>query len=84
MPVKVIDESFAPFAVAKYLGYYEAEGLDVQLIAVGGSNEVSIQVANGNGEVGEATPAQAVIGMQEGAAAPLDIRYYFNVGYRNI
>jgi NitT/TauT family transport system substrate-binding protein len=84
IPVKNIDESIAPFVVAKYLGYYEQDGLDVELVAVGGSNEVAIQVAAGNGDTGEATPAQAVMGMQEGAAAPLDLRYYYNVGYRNI
>jgi NitT/TauT family transport system substrate-binding protein len=84
IPVRNIDESIAPFVVAKYLGYYEQDGLDVQLVAVGGSNEVAIQIGAGNGEVGEATPAQAVIGMQEGATAPLDVRYYYNVGYKNI
>lgn len=84
IPVRNIDESLAPFPVAKYLGYYEQEGLDVELIAVGGSNEVAIQIAAGNGDVGEATPAQAVIGMQENASAPLDLRYYYNAGYRNI
>ena len=84
IPVKNIDEAIAPFVVAKYLGYYGQEGLDVELVAVGGSNEVAIQVATGNGDTGEATPAQAVIGMQEGAAAPLDVRYYYDVGYRNI
>jgi ABC-type nitrate/sulfonate/bicarbonate transport system substrate-binding protein len=84
IPVKNIDESLAPFVVAKYLGYYDQEGLDVDLIAVGGSNEVAIQIGLGNGDIGEATPAQAVIGMQEGGAAPLDVRYFMNVGYRNI
>ncbi len=58
--------------------------LDVELLAVGGSNEVAIQVAAGNGDVGEATPAQAVIGMQQNASAPLDLRYFYNAGYRNI
>lgn len=84
IPVRNIDESLAPFPVAKYLGYYEQEGLDVELLAVGGSNEVAIQVSAGNGDVGEATPAQAVIGMQENASAPLDLRYFYNAGYRNI
>src|SRR5580698_3659716 len=84
IPVRNIEESLAPFVVAKYLGYYEQEGLDVDLIAVGGSNEVAIQIGLGNGDVGEATPAQAVIGMQDGVAAPLDVRYFLNVGYRNI
>ncbi len=58
--------------------------MDVDLLVVGGSNEVAIQIATGNGDVGEATPAQAVIGMQEGATAPLDVRYFYDVGYRNI
>lgn len=84
IPVRNIDESLAPFPVAKFLGYYEQEGLDVELVAVGGSNEVAIQIAAGNGDVGEATPAQAVIGMQENASAPLDLRYFYNAGYRNI
>jgi NitT/TauT family transport system substrate-binding protein len=84
IPVKNIDESLAPFVVAKYLGYYEQEGLDVDLLAVGGSNEVAIQIASGNAELGEASPAQALIGMQDGATAPLDIRYFYDAGYRNI
>jgi ABC-type nitrate/sulfonate/bicarbonate transport system substrate-binding protein len=33
IPVKNIDESLAPFVVAKYLAYYEQEGLDVDLLA---------------------------------------------------
>jgi NitT/TauT family transport system substrate-binding protein len=84
IPVRVIDESIAPFVVAKYLGYFAQEGLDVDLLPVGGSNEVAIQVAAGNAELGEATPAQAVIGMQENTSAPLDIRYFYDAGYRNI
>ncbi|MGL5166934.1 MAG: ABC transporter substrate-binding protein [Afipia sp.] len=84
IPVRSIDESLAPFPVAKYLGFYEQEGLDVELLPVGGSNEVAIQIGSGNAEVGEASPAQAVIGMQEGSATPLDVRYYYNAGYRNI
>jgi NitT/TauT family transport system substrate-binding protein len=84
IPVRTIDESIAPFAVAKFLGYYEQEGLDVELIPVGGSNEVAIQVGAGNAQLGEATPAQAVVGMQEGTSAPLDVRYFYDAGYRNI
>lgn len=84
IPVRTIDKSLAPFAVAKYLGYYQQEGLDVELTPVGGSNEVAIQVGAGNAQLGEATPAQAVIGMQEGSSAPLDVRYFYDAGYRNI
>lgn len=84
LPQKSVDESLALFIVPKYLGYYEQEGLDVELIFVAGSNEAAIQVAAGNAEIGEASPAQAVIGMQEGSTTRMDIRYFYNAGYRNI
>jgi NitT/TauT family transport system substrate-binding protein len=83
IPVKNIEEGESPFVVAKYLGYYEQEGLDVELLPVGGSNEVAVQVATGNGDVGEASPAQALIGMQAGTTAPLDVRYVYAAGYHN-
>lgn len=82
--VRNMDESQAPFIVAKYLGYFSREGLDVDLLTVGGSNEIAIQVASGNANLGAASPAQAVIGMQENSAAPLDVRYFYNFCYRNI
>lgn len=84
LPQKSVDESLALFIVPKYLGYYQQEGLDVDLLFVGGSNEAAIQVATGNAEIGEASPAQAVIGMEEGSPAAMDIRYFYNAGYRNI
>jgi NitT/TauT family transport system substrate-binding protein len=84
IPQRSVDESLALFIVPKYLGYYEQEGLDVDLIFVGGSNEAAIQVAAGNAEIGEASPAQAVIGMEEGSAAAMDIRYFYDAGYKNI
>jgi NitT/TauT family transport system substrate-binding protein len=82
IPVKNIDESFSPFAVAKQLGYFKEEGLDVDLLAVGGSNEVAIQVAAGNGDVGAASAAQAVVGMQP--SFNLDVKYFYDLYYKNI
>jgi NitT/TauT family transport system substrate-binding protein len=84
LPQRNANEAIAPFIAAKYLGYLEKEGLDVDYILAPGSNEVAIQVATGNAPIGWASPAQAVIGMQEGAAAPLDLRYFYTVNYRNI
>jgi len=55
IPVRNIDEAFSPFVVAKEKGYFAAEGYDVTLIAVGGSNESAIQVSAGNAEVGAAS-----------------------------
>jgi NitT/TauT family transport system substrate-binding protein len=82
IPIPNFDESFAPVAVAKYLGYFEKEGLDVTLIPVKGSNETAIQVSAGNADVGLASPADAIIGMQAGK--DLDVQYYYNLYYQNI
>lgn len=82
IPVRLIDEAFSPFVVAKHMGYFEAEGLDVELLAAGGSNEVAIQIAAGNGDVGAASPGQALIGMQSGFNMP--VQYYYNLYYQNI
>jgi NitT/TauT family transport system substrate-binding protein len=81
IPVRNIDEAFSPFVVAKEKGYFAAEGYDVTLIAVGGSNESAIQVAAGNAEVGSASPADALVGIQSGK---LDVRYFFDTLYSSI
>jgi NitT/TauT family transport system substrate-binding protein len=79
--VRSIDEAFSPFTVAKYLGYFEAEGLDVSLLPVGGSNETAIQISAGNAELGAASPGESLIGIQSGQ---LHIRYFFDLYYANI
>jgi NitT/TauT family transport system substrate-binding protein len=81
IPVRAIDEAFSPFVVAKQLGYFEKEGYDVTLLAVGGSNESAIQISAGNGEIGAASPGEALVGIQSGK---LDIRYFYSMYYANI
>jgi NitT/TauT family transport system substrate-binding protein len=81
IPVRAIDEAFSPFVVAKQKGYFDAEGYDVTLLAVGGSNEAALQVSAGNAEVGAASPGEAIIGIQSGQ---LKIRYYYDLYYANI
>lgn len=81
IPVRVIDEAFSPFVVAKEKGYFEAEGYDVSLLAVGGSNEAAIQVSAGNAEIGAASPGEAVVGIQSGQ---LKIQYFYELYYANI
>src|SRR5260221_13157621 len=81
IPVRAIDEAFSPFAVAKEKGYFEAEGYDVSLLAVGGSNESAIQVSAGNAEIGAASPGEALVGIQSGQ---LKIRYFYDLYYANI
>jgi len=82
LPIPNFDESFAPVAVAKQLGYFTEEGLDVTITPVNGSKEVAIQVSAGNADVGLASPADAIIGLQSGKN--LDIRYFSNLYYQNI
>jgi NitT/TauT family transport system substrate-binding protein len=81
IPVRSIDEAYSPFVVAKEKGYFAAEGYDVTLVAVGGSNEAAIQVSAGNAEVGAASPGEALIGVQSGK---LDIKYFYGLYYSNI
>jgi NitT/TauT family transport system substrate-binding protein len=59
LPQRNANEAIAPFIAAKYLGYLDKEGLDVDYILAAGSNEVAIQVATGNAPIGWASPAQA-------------------------
>lgn len=82
LPIPNFDESFAPVAVAKQLGYFAEEGLDVTITPVNGSKEVAIQVSAGNADVGLASPADAIIGLQSGKN--LDIQFYSNLYYQNI
>jgi NitT/TauT family transport system substrate-binding protein len=77
-----MDESYAPPIVAKYLGFYRDEGLDVDLLPVGGSNEVALQVGVGNGDIGAASPGQAIVGMQP--QTDLAIRYFYDMLYSSI
>jgi len=81
IPVRNIDEAFSPFVVAKEKGYFAAEGYDVTLIAVGGSNESAIAVSAGNAEIGAASPGEALVGVQSGK---LDIKYFYGLYYSNI
>jgi NitT/TauT family transport system substrate-binding protein len=82
LPVRVVNESFSPFVVPKYLGYYAQEGLDVELIPVGGSNEAAIAVASRAGDVGAVSPGQAIVGMQ--SPQGLDVKYFFEANYRSV
>jgi NitT/TauT family transport system substrate-binding protein len=82
MPTTVISEAFSPFLVAKYMGYFKDEGLDVAFIAAGGSNAAAIGVSSGAGDLGAASPAQSIVGMQE--PQTLDVKYVYDLNYGSI
>src|SRR5260370_33676413 len=82
IPVRAIDEAFSPFVVAKEKGYFDAEGYDVSLLAVGGSNEAAIKGSAGNAGAGAASPGSAIVRHR---AAKLNIPelsalYYISTG----
>lgn len=82
MPVTNINISYAPFVVAKSLGYFQEEGLDVDLVPSSGSNDATIQVAAGNAEFGFASPAAGIIGLQKGFG--MNIRFVYQVNRQSI
>jgi NitT/TauT family transport system substrate-binding protein len=82
IPIPNFDESFAPIAVAKYLGYFAEAGLDVTLLTAKGSNEAAIQVSAGNADLAAASVVDAVIGLQPGKG--LDVKYFYELYYHNI
>src|SRR5205085_7732618 len=82
IPIPAFDESFAPFAVAKYVGYFKEEGFDVTFITVRGSNEAAMQISTGSADVAAASPVDEVIGLQPGK--DLDVKYFYNLYYKNI
>jgi NitT/TauT family transport system substrate-binding protein len=82
IPAKIINEAFSPFTVAKYMGYFAQEGLDVTLLAVGGSNEVALAISSGVADIGGASPGETLVGLQSPQA--LNEKYFFETNYRSI
>jgi NitT/TauT family transport system substrate-binding protein len=80
--IKSLDESYAPVIVAKHVGFFRDDGIDVELLPVGGSNEVAIQISAGNGEIGAASPGQAIVGMQP--QPNLALQYFYDMLYSSI
>src|SRR5947209_6473584 len=82
IPIPAFDESFAPFAIAKHVGYFKEEGLDVTFITVRGSNEAAMQISTGSAELAAASPADEIIGLQPGK--DLNAKLFYDLYYRNI
>jgi NitT/TauT family transport system substrate-binding protein len=82
IPIPSFDESFAPFTVAKHMGYFKEEGLDVTFVTVRGSNEAAMQISTGSAEIAAASPADEIIGLQPGK--DLNVKFFYDLYYRNI
>jgi NitT/TauT family transport system substrate-binding protein len=82
LPVTNIDEAYAPYMIAKEVGYYAAEGLDVDLVPTNGGNQVLLQIAAGNGDIGTISPTDLIAGIQPGIG--MKVQVFYDVYYRNI
>jgi NitT/TauT family transport system substrate-binding protein len=66
-----INEGFVTIAVAQYLGFYRDEGIEVELIPSGGSNQAVQEVAAGKVLVGFPSPDPVILGYQPEAGLRL-------------
>jgi len=82
MPVTQIDEAYAPFLIAQEMGYFKAEGLDVDVVPIAGSKQALIQVAAGNGEVATVSPAELMVGQQP--PNNMQVQLFYDVYYKCI
>jgi NitT/TauT family transport system substrate-binding protein len=57
-------EFFFGFHVAQHLGYFEEEGLEVEITETGGSSEAAQLLAAGTFDVAQAVPEAALVAMQ--------------------
>ena len=71
---------YHPFYIAKYLGYFEAEGLDVEIVVVNGTGAAVQQVVAGN--VNIANPAAP--GTAQGVAAGNCLKIFYEYHYENV
>lgn len=82
LPVVAVDEAFAPFMVAKELGYFKDEGVEAEFVPIAGSNQALLQTAAGNGDIGLVSPADLIPGIQP--AVGMRVLAFYNVYYTNI
>ena len=81
-PITAVDESYAPFLVAKEVGYFKDEGLEVEFVPAAGGNQALLQVAAGNGDIGCISPGNVIAGIQPSVG--MQVISFYNVYYKNI
>jgi NitT/TauT family transport system substrate-binding protein len=81
-PIIAVDESYAPFLVARELGYFAQEGLDVEFVPTAGGNQGLLQMAAGNGDIACISPGNVIAGIQP--AIGMKVMAFYNVYYKNI
>ena len=82
MPVTQVDEAYAPFMIAKELGYFQGEGLDVAILPTAGTKNALIQIAANNAEVAVLSPVDLMTGQQP--PNDMQVQLFYDIYYKNI
>lgn len=81
-PITAVDESYAPFMVARELGFFKDEGIEAEFVPTAGGNQVLLQIAAGNGDIGCISPGNVIAGIQP--AVGMRLLAFYNIYYANI
>jgi NitT/TauT family transport system substrate-binding protein len=79
---KTMYMGYAPFIVAKEMGYYREAGVDPELITCCGSTDVTKQIAAGQADLGNPSPEPVIIGRQPETG--MKIRFFYTAYRENI
>lgn len=72
----------ASIAVSQEMGYFEQEGLDVEVILTDSATSQAQQIATGQAAAGAVSPEPVIIGRQPGKN--LDLTYFMSYYHKNI
>ncbi len=81
-PITAVDESYAPFMVARELGYFKDEGVEAEFVPTAGGSQALLQVAAGNGDIGCISPGNVIAGIQPSVG--MQVLSFYNIYYKNI
>jgi NitT/TauT family transport system substrate-binding protein len=82
LPVTNIDEAYSPYVVAKEVGFFRDEGLDVEIVPISGGTQATIQVAAGNGDFSPISPVNLIVGIQPSIG--MRVQLFHAIYYQNI
>lgn len=71
---------YHPWFIAQELGYFEEEGLEVEIVAGDGSSSILQQIIGGNADVGAPSPGATMLAASTGR----DLTTFFQYQYSNI
>jgi ABC-type nitrate/sulfonate/bicarbonate transport system substrate-binding protein len=71
---------YSPYYIADYVGYFEDEGLDVEIVIVSGSSATVQQIVAGNVDIGHPSGPAVAQGVSQGNC----LKQFYSDGYANV